>query len=89
MSKFRQFEFRKIATRHLFNSQIERLIIEYCEENDLILPTDFKRRDYVFYSQVSPQFMGVEYSILFQATAKNEDDILREQIEFQIKQLEQ
>ena len=89
MSKFSQFEFRKIATRHLFNSEIEQLIIEYCDENDLILPTDFKRRHYVFYSSISPQFMGVEYSILFQAIVKNEDDILREQIEFQIKQLEQ
>ncbi|MGM8362107.1 hypothetical protein ACSV4D_09355 [Flavobacterium sp. ARAG 55.4] len=89
MSEFGQFQFGRIVPRHLFNSEIERLIIEYCKENDLILPQDFSRRHYVFYSRQEPWFMGVEYSILFQARLKTEDDVLREQIEFQIKQMEQ
>ena len=87
MNKFGEFQFSKMATRHLWNSELESTIIEYCNEMDLMLPDNFRRCHWRFYHRVSP--LGfIEYSILFQARPKTVGDNLREQIEFQIQQLE-
>ena len=86
MNKFDEYNIRYLSNGMLFNSEIERIIIDFANENDLILPDDFKRNDYKFFQQMHPY--GVEYSFLFQARKKTESEILREQLEFQIRQLE-
>jgi hypothetical protein len=87
MSKFLVYQFITKRMSHLFNSQMERLIFNYCKENDLILPDNFSREHYQFYSRLIPE-LHLEYSILFLARPKTPDDLLREQIEFQIQHLE-
>jgi len=87
MNEFSRFQFNKMVNSHLFNSQMEKLIIEYCQENDLILPDNFRRCHYEFFTRQEPHFY-LQYSFVFLAKIKTQDDILREQIEFQIKQLE-
>ena len=86
MSKFLIYQLTTRSHTHLFNSQIERLIINYCEQNDFILPDNFSREDYEFYSRYIPESY-LEYSILFLASKKTPDELLREQIEFQIQHL--
>jgi hypothetical protein len=70
----------------LFNSEIERIIIEFSDKNNLSLPDNFKRNHYRFFTQMHP--WGIEYSFLFQARKKASDEVLREQIEFHIQQLQ-
>ena len=74
--------------RSLFNSEIESLIIQYAEENKLSLPKVFDRRDYEFFFQQCPTRRDIQYEIVFLARPKTADEILGDQIEFQIKQLE-
>jgi hypothetical protein len=87
MSKFLIYQLITKPNSHLFNSQIERLIFNYCKQNDLILPDNFSREHYQFYSQHIPESY-LNYSILFLARQKTSDELLREQIEFQIQHLE-
>ena len=86
---FTNHKFKGIAPRQLFNSEIEREIKCYANKNNLIIPSAFCRQDYEFYSEQSPQFMGIRYVVIFLARPKTPDEILRSQIEFQIKQMEQ
>lgn len=74
--------------RHLFNTEIENTIKEYAEKNSLLLPENFNRNHYDFFSRQDVMKMEIEYKIVFLACSKTNDDVLREQIEFQIKQLE-
>lgn len=85
MNGFDEYSITYQSNSILFNSQIERIIIEFADKNNLILPDDFRRNHYRFFSQMQPY--GVEYAFLFQARKKTDSDILREQIEFQIQQL--
>lgn len=86
MNEFNEYNIRYQSPGMLFNSEIERIIIEFADKNNLKLPDDFKRSHYRFFQQMHP--FGVEYSFLFQARKKTDSEMLREQIEFQIKQLE-
>ena len=86
MIKFDEYNFRYQSPGMLFNSEIEKIIIEFANQNNLSLPDEFERCHYRFFQQISP--WGIEYSFLFQARKKTESEILREQIEFQIRQLE-
>lgn len=76
------------AYKHLFNSEIERLIENYADENKLKLQSAFSRSDYEFYSEERPEIWGFIYHIVFLARPKTTDEILGEQIEFHIKQLQ-
>ena len=87
MSFTKHFFFKK-SDRSLFNSEIEILIQRFAELNNLVLPCLFCRHDYEFISYVDPTKYEIDYKIIFRARPKTVDDILVEQIEFQIKQLE-
>ena len=86
MIGFNKFQFKIIIHSHLFNSEIENLIFNYCEQNGLILPDDFTRCHYKFFMLQNPK--STELLIMFIARKKTQDDIFREQIEFKIQQLE-
>ncbi|MGR3790656.1 hypothetical protein ACUXZJ_07070 [Flavobacterium sp. TN-1] len=86
MNEFDEYNIRYQSPGLLFNSEIERIIIDFVDKNNLSLPDDFKRSNYRFFQQIHPT--GIEYSFLFLARKKTDSEILREQIEFQIKQLE-
>lgn len=86
MSEFDKFQFTKLANSHLFNSELECFIIEFAKQNDLILPDNFSRHDFNFYSRQTPHAF-IEYSIVFKARLKTSDDLFREQIEYLIKRL--
>lgn len=85
MSEFVQCKFITKSYNHLFNSEIVRLIIENCDKQDLVLPDNFSRNHYEFYTKMTP--FDMEYLIVFQARPKTADDILREQLEFLISNL--
>ena len=86
MSLFKEYSLRYHASGMLFSTEIECAIIKFCSENDLVLPENFNRNDYNFFQQMKP--LGIIYSFLFKARQKTKDEILKEQIEFQIQQLE-
>lgn len=87
MIELNKFQFKIIRNSHLFISEIENLIFNFCEQNGLILPDDFSRRHYEFFRLQNPEAFK-EYLIVFLARKKTSDDLIREQIEFQIQQLE-
>lgn len=86
MSDFITYQFKTTDETSLFNSELESLIIKYCHENNLILPENFNRTQWQFYSRhtIDGSF---EYCIAFKARLKTSDDLLREQIEHLINRL--
>ncbi|WP_281233477.1 hypothetical protein [Flavobacterium gelatinilyticum] len=68
---------------------IEYKIIEYAEKLNLILyKNPFDRIHYEAFCKEHHCKMEIDYSIVFYARDKTDEDKLREQIEFQIQQLE-
>lgn len=86
MSEFNEYQIRYFHNSMLFNTEMECAIIKHCNENDLVLPENFNRNDYKFFQQPNPY--GIDYIFLFQAREKTKEENLRDQIEFQIQQLE-
>jgi len=82
-----KYNFTTTAQRSLFNSEIERMISKYAELNNLKLPGTFSRSDYEFFHRIEPNLPGINYKIIFTARPKTADEVLGEQIEFQIKHL--
>lgn len=87
-SDFKKHKFHTEVIRHLFSSEIKGMIKQYAENNNLLLPDYFSREHYIVYHQMQPYKMEIDYEIVFYAREKTHEDILREQIEFQIQQLE-
>lgn len=87
MSFTKHFFFTK-NDRSLFNSEIESLIQRFADLNNLLLPYSFCRHDYEFISYADPTKREIDYKITFIARPKTPDDILCEQLEYQIKNLE-
>ncbi|MBP4139650.1 hypothetical protein [Flavobacterium geliluteum] len=88
MSDFIEHTLTVQAYGSLFNSEIENYIKQAAIKNNLVLNGSFGRSDYVFYFDAYPTNHLIKYTIKFMARPKTADEILAEQIEFQIKQLE-
>ena len=84
-----KYDFIFHANRLLRSFEIEVEIKKFSNDNNLKLPSAFCQQDYESFRQELPQYPGFKYHILFLARPKTADEILGEQIEFQIKQLEQ
>lgn len=71
----------------LHKYEVERKLRKFIFVNNLLLPGDFSKCPYGLYQSGSPG-QGFEYGVIFLARIRTPDDILREQLEYQIKQLE-
>ncbi|MDQ8012017.1 MAG: hypothetical protein REI96_06195 [Flavobacterium nitrogenifigens] len=73
----------------LYRSEVESGIIKYAETNDLVLPPHFDKSHYLYFGRNDrPHTQLWLITIEFFARKRTPDDSLREQIEFQIKELE-
>lgn len=82
-----KYNFITTAPRSLFNSEIECMILKYAELNNLKLSGAFSRSDWEFFRIIEPHLPNIKYKIIFTAGPKTADEILGEQIEFQIPNL--
>lgn len=77
------------SLRVFYASEVESEIINHAEKNDLILPSDFHKSHYKYFGRNDrPHTHLWLTTIEFLARKRTPDDSLREQIEFQIKELE-
>lgn len=88
------FEFTKHQTifnsyEPLFKYELESKIRKFAFLNNLLLPSDFGTSPIyeIFHCEFPDQRFN-EYKIIFLARIKTPDDILGEQLEYQIKNLE-
>ncbi|MBS7232478.1 hypothetical protein KHA90_15775 [Flavobacterium psychroterrae] len=86
-NEFTKHEARFNSHYPLHKYELNMKIRKFVYVNNLLLPGDFSTHPYSLYQSESPD-RGFEYAVIFLARVKTPDDILREQLEYQIKNLE-
>jgi hypothetical protein len=85
--EFTKHEARFNSHYPLFIWELNSKIRKFVFINNLLLPGDFSTHPYSLYQSESPD-LRFQYYVIFLARVKTPDDILGEQIEYQIKNLE-